>query len=343
MEVDIENCEVLRQYLTRHGYIGSDDHVVFEKLAGGISNRTVKVVWCNGRGWVVKQALAKLRVCVDWFSDPERILVEAKALQWLNHIIPEATPAFIFEDSANHMLAMQAISDPHENWKSVLLSGQIVPDQFQQFGRLLGTIHYCSSGNEIVEERRRFVDTRYFENLRLEPYYLYTAEKVPAASNFLHSLVCETRSHKHCLVHGDFSPKNALLYHGKLILLDYEVFHFGEPAFDIGFALGHFLSKAHHLPENRKSLLEATRLFVKAYRQEIQSLDWATSLEPRLVRHALGCTLARVAGKSQLEYLTQEEKTRQQNIVLQLIANPPASVEDLILQFIPMIETYAKN
>jgi len=252
------------------------------------------------------------------------------------------TPAFIFEDAANHVLAMQAISEPHENWKSVLLSGRIVPGHFQQFGRLLGTIH-CYSSNDGTEQAWRFADTRYFENLRVQPYYLYTAEKVPAASNFLHSLVCETRLHKHCLVHGDFSPKNALLYRDRLILLDYEVFHFGEPAFDIGFALSHFLSKAHHLSERRNSLAQATILLVNSYHQEINSLDWSPSLEPRLIRHALGCTLARVAGKSQLEYLTPEEKKRQHNVILQLMANPPVSVEDLIIQFIHKIETYATN
>ena len=42
------------------------------------------------------------------------------------------------------------------------------------------------------------------------------------------------------LVHGDYSPKNALLQVGKLIILDFEVMHFGDPAFDLGFALTHF-------------------------------------------------------------------------------------------------------
>jgi 5-methylthioribose kinase len=342
MELDIEEFEALRDYLTRQGrHLG--ETVSFKKLPGGVSNRTVKATWADGRGWVLKQALAKLRVDVDWFSSPERIGVEAKALRWLNRLAPPGTtPSFIFEDMANHLLGMEAIPEEHQNWKSVLLSGQIVADHFEQFGSLLGTIHRQSS-NYDAEVRREFADTTYFESLRLEPYYIYAAQNTAAAEGFLNRLVQETLHHKDSLVHGDFSPKNALIYRGKLILLDYEVVHFGDPAFDVGFALTHFLSKAHHLPQERARLAEAAALFWQVYAREIARLSWAGSLEPRVVRHTLGCLLARVAGKSPLEYLTREEVVRQRAVVLALIANPPADIPDLIAEFIHKIETYAEN
>ena len=134
-----------------------------------------------------------------------------------------------------------------------------------------------------------------------------------------------------------------LLYRGKLILLDYEVFHCGEPAFDVGFAMAHFLSKAHHLPKERARLANASSLFVNTYRREIASLPWAADLEPRLVRHVLGCSLARVAGKSLMEYMSPQENARQREVVLQLMQNPPASIEQLISQFIEKIEAHAHN
>ena len=342
MELDIENLEALRHYLIHQGHIQSSHGVSFERLTGGVSNRTVKVSWADGYGWILKQALPKLRVSVDWFSNPERIAVEAKALRWLNRSTPPGTtPAFIFEDAPNHVLAMEAIPEGHENWKSVLLSGRIAAEHFEQFGVLLGAVHRLSSGSEDL--CREFADTSYFESLRLEPYYLYTAQQVPAAAAFLRALVQSTRQRKDCLVHGDFSPKNTLLYQGKLILLDYEVCHFGDPAFDIGFALAHFLSKAAHLPKDRAGLANATLLFVSTYRREIASLPWAARLEPRLVRHALGCSLARVAGKSLLEYLSPQERSRQQEVLLQLIVKSPASIEDLVSQFVQKIEAYADH
>ena len=70
-------------------------------LAGGVSNRTVLVERESGEAWVVKQALAKLRVQVDWFSSPERIHREADGLRWLAQFAPPGsiTP-LVFEDHA---------------------------------------------------------------------------------------------------------------------------------------------------------------------------------------------------------------------------------------------------
>lgn len=343
MELDIEDFGGLREYLMARGCVKLGETVSLKKLSGGVSNRTVKVAWADGRGWVLKQALAKLRVDVDWFSSPERIGIEAKALRCLNQLAPPGTtPAFIFEDVPNHLMGMEAVPEEHENWKSVLLSGRVISDHFEQFGLLLGAIHRKSS-ESAPDFRTAFADTTFFENLRLEPYYLYTAERVADASTFLQVLAQETLHHKHSLVHGDFSPKNTLIRQSKLILLDYEVVHFGDPAFDAGFALTHFLSKAHHLPAERHRLASAAKLFWQVYREEISRLEWAGALESRVVRHTLGCMLARVAGKSPLEYLKPAEVARQRDIVLALIVAPAASVPNLIAEFIHRLETYAHN
>ena len=343
MQFDIEDFDALRDYLTARGCVKLGETVSFSNLLGGVSNRTVKVAWADGRGLVLKQALPKLRVNVDWFSSPERIGVEAKALRCLNRLAPPGTtPAFVFEDMPNHLMGMEAVPEVHENWKSVLLSGRIISDHFEQFGVLLGAIHRRSSESG-PEVRSAFADTTYFESLRLEPYYLYAAQNIAEANLFLTALARETLHHKDSLVHGDFSPKNTLIYQNKLILLDYEVVHFGDPAFDVGFALTHFLSKAHHLPRERYRLASAAELFWQVYCEGLPQLDWAGELEPRVVRHTLGCLLARVAGKSPLEYLTPAEVVRQRETILSLIQKPTTEVPDLIDKFICKIEAYADN
>src|SRR5262249_30208506 len=247
-ELDIEHPGALLTYLRQTGRVAPTEEPEIKVLPGGVSNRTVLVERASGESWVVKQALAKLRVQVDWFSSPERIHREASGLRWLARIAPPATTTpLIFEDHDEHLMAMQAVPQPHENWKTMLLAGHLDLDHVTQFAHLLGTIH--RRGHERRAELEPvFADRGYFESLRLEPYYGYTATQVATAAPFLPDLIPSPLARRDTIVHGDYSPKNVLVHAGRLVLLDHEVIHFGDPGFDLGFSLTHLLSKAHHIP-----------------------------------------------------------------------------------------------
>ena len=280
--------------------------------------------------WVLKQALRKLRVQVDWFSAPERIQREAAGLRSLAHIIPANVPELLFEDPRQHILAMTAIPQPHQNWKSALLDGHINVKHAKSFGRLLAQIH--NAAEQYPELDHEFADRRFFEELRLEPYYGFTATQVPAARPFLLRLIDDTRARRHALVHGDYSPKNVLIHDDQLILLDFEVIHFGDPAFDIGFSLTHFLSKAHHLPAHRDAFLGMAREYWQSYLHEL-SAPLCDIVKPYAVPHTLACMLARVAGRSPLEYLDQRQRERQKKILLVLLLENIAELPQLIDAF----------
>ena len=332
--LDIEQHDALVAYLRRGGHIGDGETPTVRTLSGGVSNRTVLVDRGNGQAWVIKQALGRLRVEADWFSDPRRIHREAEGMRHLAALCPPGsiTP-LIFEDAEHQLLAMAAVGEPHENWKQMLLAGRIESDHVTQFAQLLGVIH--QAGDEQRDElAQRFVDRSFFESLRLEPYYTYTAEQVPAAATFLRRLIETCRARRITLVHGDYSPKNILVHNNRLVLLDHEVIHFGDPAFDLGFAMTHLLSKAHHVRDKREVLVQATQLFWQIYCEALGDSPWAADLEAHAVHHTLGCLLARVAGRSPLEYLSDTEKDRQRNVVVSLMHNPPACIGDLISDFL---------
>jgi len=328
--VDIEDRVSLVAYLRRTSSVGADESPDIRVLRGGVSNRTVWIGRAFGAALVLKQALGKLRVESEWRCSPERIAREALGMQWLAELLPDgAVPQLLFEDRENHLLAMTAVPEPHRNWKAMLLEGHIDTAYFEQFGALLAAIHWGGFQRR-VEAAAAFADTSFFEALRLEPYYEYTAGRVAPAAAFLTDLAAETRRTRLTLVHGDYSPKNLLVHGGRLILLDHEVIHFGDPAFDLGFSIAHLLSKAHHLPEHRPMLVAATHIYWRRYASAIPDASWAARIEARAVRHGLACLLARVDGKSPLEYLTAEEKPRQRDVLLGLMAAPPATVADLI-------------
>ena len=336
--LDIEQPAALTTYLRQEGYLAADQAAEFRLLKGGVSNRAVWVKLPSGEQWVIKQALEKLRVPVDWFSDPVRIHREALGLRWLSRLGPVGTiPRLIFEDEARHVLAMEAAPLPHANWKQLLLAGEVDLEYVAQFGRLLGTIH-AGAYQRRVELAPVFTDRSFFESLRLEPYYRYTAERMLSAQPFLHRLIQDTLSRPITLVHGDYSPKNILIHDGRLILLDHEVIHWGDPAFDLGFSLTHLLSKAHHLPAQRQALRQTAHHYWRVYQETINRPGWATDLEGYALRHTLACLLARVAGRSTLEYLSSEARTRQQQVTVTLMKQPPPTLADLIEQFVTKVQ-----
>jgi 5-methylthioribose kinase len=173
----------------------------------------------------------------------------------------------------------------------------------------------------------------FFETLRLEPYYQFTAERIPEAGQFLRDVVEENRRHSLTLVHGDYSPKNILVHQGHLILLDHEVLHFGDPAFDLGFSLTHLLSKALHLKEHRLALLEAAHNYWATYEAETGPAVWFSGVENRAVDNTIACLLARTSGRSPLEYFSDDERRVQKEAALCSVARRPTTVPALIDDF----------
>jgi tRNA A-37 threonylcarbamoyl transferase component Bud32 len=333
MALNIDDHHQLLSYLRETGRIAPDESPTFEALTGGVSNIVVLVHRERGKSWVIKQALPKLRTKADWFCDPSRSHREAAGIRWLARLAPAGTiPALVFEDEPHNLLAMEAVAQPHENWKTMLLRGDVVFEHIKQFARLLAAIHgACIERQE--EVRQSFADRSFFESLRLEPYYLYAAEQVPAARQFLHELVDATRHRQRALVHGDYSPKNILVREQRLILLDHEVIHWGDPAFDIGFSMTHFLSKANHLPPHRAQFCLAAVRYWREYRLDAAKLLDDPEMQRMCVRHTLGCLLARVAGRSPLEYLDSGQQDRQRAVVLELMRAMPVGMSELIEQF----------
>ena len=85
---DIEDADDLLRYLRDTGRIDQDETPVVRILHGGVSNKTILLQRPDGSRWVLKQALPKLRVQADWFSDPARIHVEANGLRYLPCVTP---------------------------------------------------------------------------------------------------------------------------------------------------------------------------------------------------------------------------------------------------------------
>src|SRR5258707_7616993 len=102
------------EYLRARGMAGVDQRVT--ELGGGVSN-TVLLVEAGDRRFVLKQALGKLRVQDDWFSDRDRVFRESAAMRWLRPPLPAGSvPAILFDDRENCLFSMTALARDAQSW-----------------------------------------------------------------------------------------------------------------------------------------------------------------------------------------------------------------------------------
>ena len=187
--------------------------------------------------------------------------------------------------------------------------------------------------------RETLSDTSLFEELRVDPYYRTAARAHPDIAPRIDALIAAMNrpANERTLVLGDFSPKNILVHSGGLILLDFECAHAGDAAFDLGFFLSHLLLKTIRAASNDRQLasryLGLTPLFwrdlsgSKRHRHRPLGLNW--SVAPIL--HVAACSLARVDGKSPVEYLDAEQQAIARSFAREALLTEPATWDDLCM------------
>jgi aminoglycoside phosphotransferase (APT) family kinase protein len=292
-------------------------------LTGGVSSEIYRVE-DGARTFVVKRALEKLRVAADWRADPRRNRFERLYLERVGQIIPGAVPRVL---SANDgYFTMEWLGGDWENWKSRLLAGDCRTGDAASAGRILGRIHAGTAGDP--ELRREFDTTENFHQLRLDPYLMTAARNHPDFRPLIEAEIDRIAGTRECLVHGDYSPKNMLLLGDRLVVLDCEVAWYGDPAFDLAFLLNHLLLKAlYHSPADKGlcALFTAART---AYFGERKHAD-EKAFDERTARVLLLLLLARVDGKSPVEYLPPDKQEKVRQFVLPQLGQSRASLTDI--------------
>jgi aminoglycoside phosphotransferase (APT) family kinase protein len=301
-----ENGSPILDLLHRDQLI-SGHNVLVTPLAGGVSS-DVFLIEDEGKRFVVKQALPQLKVRDHWQADTSRNRVEYEFLRYLSRIVPDAVPA-VFAVGADYF-AMEYLGHEYRNWKELLLSGDCRVQHAVRAARILGTLHRVSSGD--LELARRFDTTPNFHQLRTDPYLLTTGRRHPALQEHFEQEAVRLENTRECLVHGDYSPKNMLIGNGRTVLLDGEVAWYGDPAFDLAFLLNHLLLKSlYHAKSDPATsdsgLQEIIGSLTAAYYDERQ-MENAGALDSRTARLLLMLLLARVDGKSPVEYLTEPKQ-----------------------------------
>jgi len=272
-------------------------------LTGGVSSDIFRAELPE-RVICVKRALPKLKVAADWRVPVSRNRWEVEWMRVAGGIVPGAVPAILGEDREAGVFAM-AWLPPEEFpiWKVLLAEGTADAAMASAVGSILGRIHAATADRPDVAER--FGTDALFHALRLDPYLMTTAKAHPDLAHRLHALVATTATTRRVLVHGDFSPKNILIGPDGPVILDAECAWYGDPAFDLAFVLNHLLLKGVWRPGRRGDYVAMFAALAGAYRAHVAWEPW-TALETRTAALLPGLLLARVDGKSPVEYVTND-------------------------------------
>jgi 5-methylthioribose kinase len=295
------------------------------ELGGGISN-TVLLVRTHDTALVLKQSLAKLRVADDWEFDRRRLLVEAKCMEVLGRILePGEVPSMLDLDRENLIFTMTAAPDDGVVWKQALLDGHIDLTAARRVGDLLGRIHRHAAEDPLLAEA--FDDLMPLIEGRIEPYHRVAASVHPDLQTNIERDIARLTGHRRTLVLGDYSPKNLIVYPDRVLALDFEAAHWGDPSFDTGFLISHLVAKAIYIPEKQSELLAAARQFFTAYSDAAGSAgatpaDTATEVGVLL--------LCRVDGKSKLEYLDSGGRDAVRRLARELIAGQVTDLDEAL-------------
>lgn len=323
--------------LVRAGLIEDRFGARCEALNGGVSSDIWKVTTPT-RSFCVKRALAKLKVAADWNAPVERNRYEVAWMRIAHGIVPGAVPEILFHDAAEMCCAMTYL-DPcdHRLWKSELRDGRADPADAAEVGRRLGRIHAATANDPQVAAA--FPRHDIFHAIRLEPYLEAIAEKHPDLRDVLFGLSRRTGATRLVMVHGDISPKNILLGPAGPVFLDAECACIGDPAFDIAFCLNHLLLKCLWNPAVREGFLACFEAMTQAYLAEV-SWEPAVAVEQRAASLLPGLFLARVDGKSPVEYIRgDQDRDRVRRCARALLVAPPSHLADVLAAWKKELDT----
>jgi aminoglycoside phosphotransferase (APT) family kinase protein len=317
-----ERCTELVEKL---GLAAVDQVSSVRPLTGGVAS-DIAVVDIGEREVCVKFALEKLRVAEDWRAPVERNAAEYAWLDFAGRVVSGSAPELFGRDADLNGFVMEFVQpDQSYLWKAALLKKQAKRGEAGKVGKALGAIHSASAATDF--DTSKFQNQGDFYDLRLEPYLGFTATVHVELADTLRHLIDVQESSSIALIHGDVSPKNILFRNGEPVFLDAECATMGDPGFDVAFCLNHLALKAFHMPESSADLIDEFMSLWASY-SPLVSWENVGQLEARVCELLPALMLARIDGKSPVEYLDEDIRAAVREFARVHVMTAPVSLDN---------------
>lgn len=225
-------------------------------LSGGLLNEVYRAQFVDTsrarQSVVVKHTTPYIASVPHIALDSTRRQFAITALQWVQSTVQSTiqsnvrTPTIMHVDDARHCIIFEDLGDGPD-LQAALLHGST--DQAHQWGTSvgfwLGQLHGQSWG---VASLAQHMNNHSIQKTRFEVQYnalesWWTPEqraKYPRAAGMARAMGLRLwRGRGSCLIMGDLWLASVLVRDGQLVVIDWEMSHFGQPGQDVGHLLAH--------------------------------------------------------------------------------------------------------
>lgn len=281
----------------------------------------------------IKQAFDYVKIAPTFPAPIDRQLFEKQSIEYLYQFWGDRIPQVINYDAKNNILI---VTDMGEN--AVLLAEEIKKGQLhlnigQDLGLMMAELHvptYAKDEFPVRNKEKNCEHAAFIFDFRLRG----AKEVIPEETA---KLFKESKYAKNSMIYGDWASKNVFISDNKVRLIDFENLVRFDPAFDIGYALAHWVLDISK--ENQNAVAQFFRDFEQAYKKKWhQTLqNDVESIFRRSARYTGAMMLHRLTGVKNTnrmeEYLSREISliATAKSISLGNYAKPSTAIEGLTL------------
>jgi 5-methylthioribose kinase len=294
-----------------------------EPAGEGNINFVRRVRGMGGGSVVVKHARPTLERFPEYSVTQERLCFERRYAEVVEELAPEVAlllPRVIDFDEELPAIVMEDLGDaPH--LERLLLDDAALAEPLFELGHFLGRVHTASApcARELVprfaNDELRSLHGEHIFTLPFEPNEFPIPDAVRqeacsllASGTALKRIRALRRSYyesAEVLVHGDVQGTNVLVQGGRPRLLDAEIAHVGDPAFDLGVARAHV--EVHGvLRPGSAAPAEGGRALLDGYGAGYRDRRGTETIVERSAGFAAVEVLRRTLGAARLPFLLEE-------------------------------------
>lgn len=252
------------------------------ELSGGNLNKVWRAKTESGQTYIIKHAPPFIASQPDIPLDDSRLLFESrilkrfridKRLSGLQNAFIQV-PDFIHYHAGHHLLLMEDVGELPSLLKALNTPAEKAKKMAQKLGRFIAELHLTTFQNT---EYLKYFNNRPVQETRNQVQYQQCGDfckKIDLTEDIAQSVEkqCRTLGKKlispgYCLIMGDLWPESILVDSDRLILIDWEMTHYGRPLQDIAHLDAHLWMMADRAPSKpvKTAINQFRATFINSY------------------------------------------------------------------------------